>query len=110
MSVPPRSKKTAFSRAMAPTSGPLAPRLEVPPLVRRPRVDPGPERVELQLGDAVVDLRGHRDDPPSEGLRLAGEEFRAEGLDREAHVHDLGGVALARREVHEPPFREEVHL
>src|SRR3989442_89630 len=107
MSVPPRSKKTAFSRAMAPTSGPLAPRLEVPPLVRRRGVVSSAGGADFRRGEGVVDLGGEGDAPPSGGARLPREDLRTRGLDREAHVHDPRGVALARREVHEPPLREE---
>src|SRR3989442_965941 len=110
MSVPPRSKKTAFSRAMETTSGALAPRRRVPPLVGGQGVDRDRQRLELQAGDAVVDLLGDGDDPLPEGLRPAGEELRRKGLNREAHVHDLRGMALARGKVHEAPLREGGHL
>ena len=64
------------------------------------------EGFELELRYAAVELLGHVVEAGLELVRADVE--RGEELHREAEVHYLDGVSVARRKVHEAAFAEKV--
>ena len=88
--------------------------VEVPVLFRRERVDLAAPGGELALRDGAVDLfgdvYGHVAWDARQAVTVRDQPAGAQGLDGEGHVHDLGRVAVARREVDEAPLGEDVDL
>src|SRR6185295_9715362 len=92
----------------APGSGPLSPRAQVVLLLGGERVDLDPHRLELQLGDLLVDLGRHGVHAGVQRPAALDDPLDRQGLVRERHVHDGRGVPLGRGEVHEAPLAQEV--
>src|SRR3990172_3355276 len=92
--VPSKSESTARS-AMA--SGAFRPGTQVGLLRGGEGVDAHAHRAEREARDGLVDVAGDVVDARFHALPVFCEVLRAQRLDREAHVHDLHGVALTRR-------------
>src|SRR5262245_44166005 len=90
------------------SSGPVLPGRDVLGLLRRHVVELDAERLELQPGNLGVDRRRHAVDLVLELGVVLHDVLGGKRLVREAHVHDGGGMALGRAEVHEAALRDEV--
>src|SRR6267378_5874514 len=112
--VPSKSVKTASLDGIAPFalrllgSRPFAPGVEVRPLLLRQVIDPDAEALELQPCDLQIEVLGHRIHAGFELRGVCRQVARGDGLDREAHVHDLYWVALARRDVQQAAFGDQM--
>src|SRR5207249_4360047 len=93
----PSARRTECSR-------PFLPGIEVGTLCFRQVIDSDPHAPELQPRDFQV--KGWRDgmNPRLQPGGVLREIASGHRLNREAHVHDLDGMALARRDVHEASF------
>src|SRR6185369_2377062 len=72
------------------------------------RIDGNACGCELELCDACVDDGGHGVNAWGDRARLRDEMVCGEQLQREAHVHDLCGVPVAARDVHNVAVAEQV--
>src|SRR5712664_951608 len=93
--VPSKSVRTASLDGIAPFalrlpgSRPFAQGVEVRPLLLRQAIDPDAEALEAEQSDLQIEVRGHRLDAGVELRGVCRQVARRDGLDREAHVHDL---------------------
>src|SRR6059058_5809011 len=108
--VPSKSVRTASLEVIegspsAPrASRAFAPRAEVRALLLREPIDLEAQAVEFEPSDLQVEILR---DGIHAGLQLRGmlgKVSGGDGLDREAHVHDLDGVALSGRDIQEAAF------
>src|SRR5439155_6996993 len=88
--------------------GSFVPGGEVARLLLGQLVDVDPHRRELETGDLLVDLLGHRIDAPLEARRVRDHVLGRERLVRERHIHHLGRVALRGSKVDQPPVGDQV--
>src|SRR5437879_5580137 len=98
--VPSKSVRTASlegiegSPSAQRASRAFAPRVEVRALLLREPIDLDAEAVEFEPSDLQVQVLRDGIHAGLQLRRMLGEVAGGDGLDREAHVHDLDGVAL----------------
>ncbi len=86
----------------------LVPGRQVPRLLLGEAVDLDAHALELEAGDLAIDLLGHDVDAGLELVGVRDDVLGRQGLVREAHVHDGGGMPLGGREVDEPALADQV--
>ena len=64
--------------------------------------------LELAARNVVIDFRGDRHDARFQLATRAHQILRAHGLHGKAHVHDLRRVAVAGRQIDQPPLRNDI--
>src|SRR5436309_11193984 len=112
--VPSKSVRTASLEGIegspsAPrASRAFAPRVEVRALLLREPIDLDAEAVEFEPSDLQVQVLRDGIHARLQLRRMLGQVAGADGLDREAHVHDLDGVALPGRDIQETALRDQV--
>src|SRR5579863_6078433 len=104
-----RSTRPARGPGTAHRSGPHVPRREISLLLRREGVHADAHRRKLEPRDLAVDRFGHPVHARRERLRVLHEEFGAQRLVGEAHVHYRRRMSFGRREVDEPALTQDEH-
>src|SRR6266566_5010560 len=77
-------------------------------LLFREPINSDSRRAEFESSVLEVEVRWDRVHPWFQAPGVFREIARGARLDGEAHVHDLDGMALPGRDVHEPAFGQEV--
>ena len=88
----------------------LAPPRQILFLLRREPVDLNPHRLQLQLGDALVEFVGNAVDLFLQRLEILHHVLDRERLVGKAHIHHRCGMPFRRGQVNQPSLAQQIDL